>query len=157
MRKTCKLSFQVVIYRFVNRQDRIKQRPVSRSAVQCPHRCRQGFDEALVLQLGYVLPHRVGAHASVFSNFPKARVANVCLPVLAKNQVCVHGDLTRTQSQGEDLVRQKEKSSLPWFSLASPSHFFNHPPSRFSNFPARSLFFVLCGSTFAWGVPLPSG
>ena len=49
LRESRQLTFQVVIYHFVNGQDRIKQRSVSRSAVQSPHRCRQGFDKALVL------------------------------------------------------------------------------------------------------------
>ena len=109
----------MVIYRFVNRQNRVKQRPVSRGSVQCPHRCRQGFDEALVLQLGYVLSHRVGTHACAFSDFPKTRVAQMRFPVLTKQQVCVNSDLPGAQSQSEDLVGQKEKSSLPWFPLAS--------------------------------------
>ena len=43
------LPLQVVVDSFLNRKNRVKQRPVSRSAVQCPHRCRQGFDEILVL------------------------------------------------------------------------------------------------------------
>jgi hypothetical protein len=91
------LPLQVVIHRLVNGQNRVEQRPVSRGPVQCPHCGRQGFDEALILQLGYVLPHRVGTHARSFPNFPKARVANVCLSVLAKNQVGVHGDLPSAQ------------------------------------------------------------
>ena len=49
LRKSRKLALQVVIHRIVNGKDRVKQRPVSRSAVQCPHRCRQRFDEILVL------------------------------------------------------------------------------------------------------------
>ena len=73
----------------MNGQDCVKQRPVSRGAVQRPHSGRQGFDEALILQLGYVLPYCVGAHACAFPNFPKARVAQVRFPVLAKNQVGV--------------------------------------------------------------------
>ncbi len=44
-----KLALQVVIQRIVNGEDCVKQRPVSRGAVQCPHRCRKGFDEILVL------------------------------------------------------------------------------------------------------------
>ena len=43
------LALQVVVDGFLNGKDRVKQRPVSRSSVQCPHRCRQGFDEILVL------------------------------------------------------------------------------------------------------------
>ena len=106
-------------------QDRIKQCPVSRSSVQSPHGGRQGFDEALVLQLRYVLSHRVGTHAGALSDFPKARVAQVGFPVLAKQQVRVNSDLAGAQSQGKDLVGQKKKSSLPWFSLASPPHIFS--------------------------------
>ena len=49
LRKSRKLALQVVIHRIVNGKDRIKQRPVSRGSVPCPHRCRQGFDEILVL------------------------------------------------------------------------------------------------------------
>ena len=58
-------------------------------------------------------------------NFSEARVAKVRFPVLAKQQVCVHSDLPGAQSQRKNLVGQKEKSSLPWFSLASPSHIFS--------------------------------
>ena len=43
------LALQAVIHRLVNRKDRIKQRPVSRSAVQSPYGGGQGFDEILVL------------------------------------------------------------------------------------------------------------
>ena len=109
----------MVIYRFVDGQDRVKQCPVSCGSVQSPHGGRQGFDKVFVLQPRYVLSHRVGTHACVHPNFPKARVAKVRFPVLAKQQVCVHSDLPGAQSQGEDLVGQKKKSSLPWFSLAS--------------------------------------
>ena len=38
------LALQLVIHRLMNGQDRVKQRSVSRRSVQCPHRCRQGFD-----------------------------------------------------------------------------------------------------------------
>lgn len=65
------------MYRLVDGQNRVKQRSVSRGPVQCPHCGRQGFDEALILQLGYVLSHRVGTHACAFSNFSEARVAHV--------------------------------------------------------------------------------
>ena len=118
----------MVIYRFVNGQDRVKQCPVSCGSVQSSHGGRQRFDEVLVLQLGYVLPHRVGTHAGALSDFPKARVANVCLPVLTKQQVRVNSDLPGAQSQNKDLIGQKKKSSLPWFSLASPSHIFSASP-----------------------------
>ena len=47
--QSCQLAFQVVVDSFLNGEDRVKQRPVSRSAVQCPHRCRQRFDEILIL------------------------------------------------------------------------------------------------------------
>ena len=64
----------------------------------------------------------------MFPNFPKARVAQVRFPVLTKQQVGVHGNLSSAQAQRKDLVRQKEKSSLPWFSLANPSHIFSVSP-----------------------------
>ena len=145
LRKSRKLALQVVILCLVNGEDRVKQRPVSRSPVQCPHRCRQGFDKALVLQLCYVLPHRVGTHARTFSDFPKARVTQVRFPVLTKQQVCVHSDLPGAQSQRKNLVGQKKKSSLPWFSLASSSHVFStilHPVFQISQREAYSLFYA---------------
>ena len=70
-----------------------------------------------------------------------------------KQQICVHGNLTGAQFQDENLIGKK-RFSLPWLSLASPPHFFSRPPSHFSNFVLRSLFFVLCGSIFAWGCSL---
>ena len=103
----------------MNGQNRVEQRPVSRGSVQRPHGCRQGFDEALVLQLRNILPHCVGTHAGVFPNFAKARITNMRFPILTKQLVCVHSDLPGAQSQGKDFVGQKKKSSLPWFSLAS--------------------------------------
>ena len=145
LRKSRKLALQVVIHCLVNGEDRVKQRPVSRSAVQSPHGGGQRFDEILVLQLRYVLPHRVGTHACVFPNFPKARVAQVGFPVLTKQQVCVHSDLACAQSQGKNLVWQKEKSSLPWLSLASPSHIFSanlHPVFQIPQREAFSLFYA---------------
>lgn len=126
-------------------QDRVKQRPVSRSSVQCPHGGGQRFDKTFVLQPGYVFPYRVRAHAYACPDFPKARVAQVGFPVLAKNQVGVHGDFSCAQSQGEDLVGQKEKSSMPWFSLASPSHIFLAgllPVFQISFCEAFSLFYA---------------
>ena len=93
LRQSRQLLLQMAIHRLVDGQDRVKQRPVSRGSVQCPHGSGQGFDEMLVLQLGYVLPHCVGAHARAFSDFPKARVTQVRLPVFTKNQVGVHGNL----------------------------------------------------------------
>ena len=107
-RHPSQLALQTVIDSFMNGQDCVKQRPVSRGAVQRPHGGRQGFDETFVLQLGNILSHRVRTHAGALSDFPKARVAQVGFPVLTKQQVSVHGDLTCTQSQGEDLIRQKE-------------------------------------------------
>ena len=62
-----------------------------------------------------------------------------------KQQVSVHGDLPGAQSQGEDFVGQKEKSSLPWFSLASSSHVFStilHPVFQISQREAYSLFYA---------------
>ena len=123
--QSCQLPLQVVVDGFVYWQNRVEQRPVSCGPVQCPYGGGQGFDEMLILQLGYVLPHCVGAHACAFPDFPKARVTQVRLPILAKQQVSVHSDFSCAQSQGENLVGQKKKSSLPWLSLASPSHIFS--------------------------------
>ena len=139
----------MVVDGFVYRQNRVEQRPVSRGPVQCPHCGGQGFDEALILQLGYVLPHCVGAHARAFSDFPKARVAQVRLPVFTKNQVGAHGDLPGAQSQGEDLIRQKKKSSLPWFSLASSPRIFSADLPFVFQIPFAKSFLLFSGSTFA--------
>ena len=49
LRKSRKLALQVIIHRLVNGKDRVKQRPVSRGSVPCPHGGRQRFDEILVL------------------------------------------------------------------------------------------------------------
>ena len=90
----------------------------------------------------------------MFPNFPKARVTQVRFPVLTKQQIRVHSNLPGAQSQRADLVGQKKKSSLPWFSLASLSHIVSAGlPFVFSNCVLLSLFFVLSGSTFAWGYP----
>ena len=97
------------------------------------------------MSLSNVLSHCVGTHVCAFPNFPKARVANVCLSVLTKNQVCVHGDLPGAQSQREDFVGKKKKSSLPWFSLAGPSHIFSAgllPVFQISYCEAFSLFYA---------------
>ena len=82
----------------------------------------------------------------------------MCFPVLAKRQICVQGDLPGAQSQRKNLVWQKEKSSLPWFSLASPSHIFStilHPVFQISQREAYSLFYAAQllrgGYPFFWG------
>jgi hypothetical protein len=94
----------------------------------------------------------------VLSNFSEARVTQVRFPVLTKQQVCVHSDFPSAQSQGEDFVEQKEKSSLTWFSLASPSHIFStilHSVFQISQREAYSLFYAAQllrgGYPFFWG------
>ena len=139
----------------MNWQNRVKQRSVSCGSVQSSHGGRQRFDEVLVLQLGYVLPHRVRAHACAFPNFPKARIAQVRFPVLAKQQVSVHGDLSGAQSKSKDLVWQKKKSSLPWFSLASSPHIFSAgrlPVFQNSFREAFSLFYA--AQLLRGGIPI---
>lgn len=77
------------------------------SSVQYPQGGRLGFEEALILHLGNLLPHCVGAHACAFSNFSEARVAQVRLPILAK-------------------IRYVYTAISPArFFLASPSHIFS--------------------------------
>jgi hypothetical protein len=49
----------------------------------------------------------------------------VGFPVLAKQQVCVHSNFPGAQSQRKNLVWQKKKSSLLWFSFASSPHIFS--------------------------------
>ena len=140
LRKFRQLAFQVIIHRLVNGQDCVKQRSVSRGSVQCPHRCRHGFNETLVLQLGYVLPHRVGTHACAFSNYPKARVAQVRFPVLAKQQVGVHGDLPSAQSQGGRSRRTEEKISPAMVFSCKVVSFFSVGLLLAFQSPAREAF-----------------
>ena len=53
--------------------------------------------------------------------------------------------------QHENVVGQKKIFSPMAFSLVSLSHIFSVGfPPRFSKYVLRSLFFVLCGSIFAW-------
>ena len=53
--------------------------------------------------------------------------------------------------QHENVVGQKKIFSPMTFSLVSLSHIFSVGfPPRFSKYVLRSLFFVLCGSIFAW-------
>ena len=72
-------------------------------------------------------------------------------PVLAKQQVCVHSDLPVAQSQREDLVRQEKKPPCCGFLLQVLLIFFQPTSFPFSEFISQTLFFVLCGSIFAWG------
>ena len=91
----------------------------------------------------------------MFPNFPKARVTQVRLPVFTKNQVGVHGNLPGPQSQREDLIGQKKKSSLPWFPLASSPHIFSaglFPVFQNSFREAFSLFYP--AQLLRGGVPL---
>ena len=128
LRQSCQLAFQVVIHRLVNGQNRVKQRPVSRGPVQCPYGSGQGFDEAFVLQLRNILPHCVRTHAGVFPNFAKARVTQVRLPVLTKQQIDVHSNLPGAQSQREDLVGQK-KITAQWAAVGVSVPDFRGVPS----------------------------
>ena len=67
-------------------------------------------------------------------------------PILTKQQVSVHGDLPGAQSQRKNLVGQKKKSSLPWFSLASSPHIFSAgllPVFQISFREAFSLFYAV--------------
>ena len=101
----------------MNGQNRVKQHPVSRGPVQCPHGSRQGFDELLVLQLPNVLGYGVGAHARVLTNASDTGPALMCFPVLTENQVCVDGQLTGGMSQSENLIGQK-KIMAQWAALS---------------------------------------
>ena len=110
-------------------------------------------DEAPLLQLANVLGHRVGAHAGVLANLPDAGPALMGFPVLAEDQVGVDGQLAWGQSQGEDLIWQKKKSSqwaavgvsvLEFRGVSSPMIFYDSTPTHEtmsiekSNFTLRS-------------------
>ena len=75
-----------------------------------------------------------------------------------QQRVAIARALASAQSQGEDFVGQKEKSSLTWFSLASPSHIFStilHPVFQISQRETYSLFYAAQllrgGYPFFWG------
>lgn len=78
----------------------------------------------------------------------------MCFPVLAKRQICVQGDLPGAQSQRKNLVWQKEKSSLPWLSLASPSHIFSNPLPSIFEIPSAKSSYLFKWLNFCVGMAL---
>ena len=107
----CQVPFQLVVYSLLDRPDGKSQSAVSNFPISSLYFCRFNIDKPFVFQMTNVLSNRVGAHASVLANLPDARPALVGFPVLAENQVGVDRQLAWGQSQGEDLVGQKKKSS----------------------------------------------
>ena len=110
----------------------------------------------------YVLPHRVGTHASVLANLPDAGPALVGFPVLAENQVGVDRQLAWGQSQGEDRIGQKKivaqraaigVSVLEFRGVPSPKVFKDSTPMfwpmsiAFSDFTLRSQVYSCKGSS----------
>ena len=128
------------------------------------------IDEQLFLQLANVLGNRVGAHPGVLADLPDAGPALVGFPVLAEHQVGIDGQLAWGQSQREDLIGQKKKSSqwaavgvsvLKFRGVTSPVVFQDFTPMlpamsiEKSKFTARSQVYSCKRSpNFLWRIPI---
>ena len=105
------VPLQLVIYRLLDGADGKSQGTITHLTRLSTYLSGFHIDELFLLQLANVFGHRVGTHAGVLADFPNAGPALVGFPVLAEHQVGVDRQLAWGQSQGEDLVGQKKKSS----------------------------------------------
>ena len=99
-------------------------------------RLQQGRQPVSLVLLPYLAPKTAHRGKFVFTSvFPQP------FPAGSNRQLLQH----------ENVVGQKKIFSPMAFSLVSLSHIFSVGfPPRFSKYVLRSLFFVLCGSIFAW-------
>lgn len=92
----------------LDRPDRVQEHTVLYSAVFSLDGGLLCVDESLLLQPVHVLPHRVGAHPRALADSLKAGPALIRLPVLAEQEVGVHGDFPLVKPQRKDFVGEGE-------------------------------------------------
>ena len=164
------IPLQLVFHCFLDGSDRVTQIPVPHQACLCFYLRRFRINESLLFKLPNVLGNRVSAHSCVLADPSNAGPALVGFPVLAEHQVGIDGQLAWGQSQREDLIGQKKKSSqwaavgvsvLKFRGVTSPVVFQDFTPMlpamsiEKSKFTARSQVYSCKRSpNFLWRSPI---